>query len=458
MNMVQLFVMNMLVVLYVSQGGSRRTQEDVKFEAVICKPTLDEQYGEDPIYPTEKRERGNAQNRCRRMLSFERCWDLLTHRTMNEGTNRTTYPYNESSPRLHNLDRDWDCLAESQKEEPYQNTYFAFEQHLRSIVSGQELTYLMEEGTYKNACNANKLSPRCHRFDQVTFLGVYTYIVHAGIAATAFHDVLDDPGTPGWFRTAAELGYEMMSRGADAETLVTPSMKRTLWAREKYKREREHGPMQVDQSTQGEIPEFTNNLVDYIRRCMLAQQFNELQYYPPCWGHDAYDQSNRGRWGTNEDDGSSTSSSSCALTHSSPSEDAARARSRSRTPARQMSASTMAEEKGDKGASEDTELTNLVQKKWLLKARRPKSQYQTAKMIWQSARPEYRTTSTRTLDPTAPRSLLARRCSSAPWHRTDEEMETEEVIVEVPDEDTGGTSGATSSVTATGVAEGPEAG
>ena len=48
MNMVQLFVMNMLVVLYVSQGGSRRTQEDVKFEAVICKPTLDEQYGEVP--------------------------------------------------------------------------------------------------------------------------------------------------------------------------------------------------------------------------------------------------------------------------------------------------------------------------------------------------------------------------------------------------------------------------
>ncbi|OLP81078.1 hypothetical protein AK812_SmicGene38432 [Symbiodinium microadriaticum] len=270
----------------------------------------------------------------------------------------------------------------------------------------------------------------------------------------------------------------MISRGADAETLADSldetalqregedwlhrsekyrSGLRRLWAREKYKLEREHGPMQVDQNTQREIPEFINNLVDYIRRCMLAQQFNELQYYPPCWGHDAYEQANRGHWGANEDDGASTASSSCTSTHSSPSEDVARARSRSRTPTRPTSASAVAEEKGDEEVNEDTELTNLVQKKWLLKARRPKSQYQTAKMIWQSARPEYRTTSTRTLDPTAPRSLLTRRCPSAPWHRTDEEMETEEVVVEVTDEDTGGTSGAASSGTAAGVAEGPEA-
>ncbi|CAE7811116.1 mcm9 [Symbiodinium sp. KB8] len=478
MNMVQLFVTNMLVVLYVSQGGSRWTQEDMKFEAVICEPTLDEQYGEyhcDPPHYTIADEKPDLNTHPGLELYL---LPFLSDQVPQDAEFREMP--GPPDPSNYESGHEQDCLSENQKDRPYQNTYFAFQQQMRMLICetrrDHPIPHAEKKGNYKNAYNVNKL--RGPSADEVIFLGMYKYIVHAGIAATAFHDVLDDPGTPGWFRTAAELGYEMISRGADAETLADSldetalqregedwlhrsekyrSGLRRLWAREKYKLEREHGPMQVDQNTQREIPEFINNLVDYIRRCMLAQQFNELQYYPPCWGHDAYEQANRGHWGANEDDGASTASSSCTSTHSSPSEDVARARSRSRTPTRPTSASAVAEEKGDEEVNEDTELTNLVQKKWLLKARRPKSQYQTAKMIWQSARPEYRTTSTRTLDPTAPRSLLTRRCPSAPWHRTDEEMETEEVVVEVTDEDTGGTSGAASSGTAAGVAEGPEA-
>ncbi|OLP81079.1 hypothetical protein AK812_SmicGene38433 [Symbiodinium microadriaticum] len=113
MNMVQLFVTNMLVVLYVSQGGSRWTQEDMKFEAVICEPTLDEQYGEDPIYTTEKQERSTAQNR---MLICETRRDHPIPHAEKKGNYKNAYNVNKLSHRDHKHDQDRDYLARNRKE------------------------------------------------------------------------------------------------------------------------------------------------------------------------------------------------------------------------------------------------------------------------------------------------------------------------------------------------------
>ena len=325
--------------------------------------------------------------------------------------------------------------------------------------------------------------------DETAFLGIGAYLLMGKVSVLAFHDALDDPGTPGWFRTAAELGYDMMSRGADAETLADlmdevalrregetwflraekyRSGLRRLWAREKYKRERERGPMHIDPVTQREIPEFASSLVDYLRRSMLAQEFNDLQYYPPCWGHDVYDRAGP------QGDGFGTSSRSGSSSGTNTPPEDTRTRSRSRTPKPQPSMAARRRQVGAADAhghtsdptetdtaetetEEDIDAAILVQKKWLLKARRPKTPYQTAKMIWRSAKPEHRTSSTRSLDPTAPRSLLARRCSSAPWHRQPEdEDESEEIVVEVPDDEAERPGGATTA-TPEDTTEGPEA-
>ncbi|CAE7202311.1 unnamed protein product [Symbiodinium microadriaticum] len=208
--------------------------------------------------------------------------------------------------------------------------------------------------------------------DETAFMGMSAYLLMGKVSVLAFHDVLDDPGTPGWFRTAAELGYDMMSRGADAETLADlmddvalrqegetwflraekyRSGLRRLWAREKYKRERERGPMHIDPAVQREVPEFATSLIGYLRRSMLAQEFNDLQYYPPCWGHDVYDRASP------QGDGLDTPScsGSSSGTNTPPEVRAADARGHVSDPTE------------TDPAEEDTDAAILVQKKWLLK-------------------------------------------------------------------------------------------
>ena len=78
------------------------------------------------------------------------------------------------------------------------------------------------------------------------------------------------------------------------------------------------------------------------------------------------------------------------------------------------------------GEQVDSDATSLVAKKWILKPRKVKQAYETSKQIWRSARPDRRTVETRRLEPRAtPRSLLSRRCSSAPWAMEEVEMEAE---------------------------------
>ena len=207
---------------------------------------------------------------------------------------------------------------------------------------------------------------------------------------------------------------------------------RRLWDREQYKRERENGPLWIRPEVHSELEAFAGHLVEYLRRSMLAQYYNDMNYYPPCWGHDAYDQPASDS--PAESSGSETASetSTCeSAGRTCPGTSRPREPSRSRTPTRRTKdADKMNEDKTD-----ETDDLNLVQKKWLLKARKPKTPYQSSKMIWQSARPEHRTASTRALRPSAPRSLLARRCASAPWrHTAEEEADTEDVEVEVVEE------------------------
>ena len=229
---------------------------------------------------------------------------------------------------------------------------------------------------------------------------------------------------------------------------------RRLWDREKYKREREGGTFWTNPSMQTEIDDVAAELVEHMRKSMLAQRYHDLQYYPPCWGHDAYDRpSGHGQPGEDTDSGSESSSSmsqqgdahtekftqaQSSSSSSAPRQTAA-PRHRSRTPGRRTCRSQHWPQKseGDGEGQEQQQQDDLalVQKKWLIKARRPKVPYQTSKMIWRSAKPEHRTSSTRVLDPRAPRALLSRRCTDAPWHRpAGTEDDEEDVVVEI-DED-----------------------
>ena len=328
--------------------------------------------------------------------------------------------------------------------------------------------------------------------DETSMLGTTVGIVSLGIA-WSFHDALDDPGTPGWFRTAAEWGYDMITHGADPRKLADAldhqalrqegedwylrsekyrSGLRRAWDRELAKRERERGPRQHRPGMETEIDNFATEIVEYLRKSMLAQAYHDLQYYPPCWGHDVYDR--RGREGgspsspTGQDsEGSSESSeewepgphldvaqASDATSHSESQGEERRpaGRTRTRTPPKQGARRTRVTRpkvmrvqrdrppewrpgQGDAEAEqEEGDHVDLVQKRWLLKTCRPRQVYQTSKMIWKSAKPAHRSSSTRVLDPRAPRSLLSKRCAGSPWNRPADREETEEVEIEVEDD------------------------
>ena len=242
----------------------------------------------------------------------------------------------------------------------------------------------------------------------------------------AFHDILDEPGTPGWFREAAEMGYGMVlqqagpGRIADAvdEAAATANGEewylraepyrsglRRLWEREHQKLQREPRPSPPRIPNDDEVRRFAHQVVEYMRRCMLADQYRENQYYPPCWGHDGYEQRPRSR---------------------SP---------RGRTPSSSRSQSPCRQSRNGGDVSEqdledygESDAAAWVQKKWLLKPKRAKEVYQTSKMIWRSARPQHRTATVRQLRPEAPRSLLSRRCPNAPWRRDGSSGREEEMV------------------------------
>ncbi|CAE7182331.1 HET-E1 [Symbiodinium microadriaticum] len=385
----------------------------------------------------------------------------------------------------------------------YLNNYNGYERHHLDITECTITRYgnVNRDGPQTTAIRtggpgAANLEAMPMPSDELTLIGTWMNLALIVVPGTAFHDALDDPGTPWWFRHAAELGYDMMSRGVAAVTMADlvdelameteseawflnsekyRSGLRRAWAREQHKRERERGPLYVDQNMRMEAVAFAGNLVEYLRKSMLAQQYHDLNYYPPCWGHDGYDREQHvRRRGARDEDPSEPSSSSNSTGENDPPEDETRERSRSRTPAGQPSTANTGRtmEDGVRGGlsearchrpeseeeqeePEPSDVAYLVQKKWLLKAKRPKTPYQTAKAIWKSARPEHRTSSTRTLAPAAPRSLLSRRCATAPWHRRPEDEEdTEEVAVEELESEEGlndDTRGAE------GAADGPEA-
>ncbi|CAE7390447.1 PFP-ALPHA [Symbiodinium sp. CCMP2592] len=82
--------------------------------------------------------------------------------------------------------------------------------------------------------------------------------------------------------------------------------------------------------------------------------------------------------------------------------------------------------------------TYLVQKKWLLKGK-TKTPYLTSKQVWHSAQPRNRRETRRALAPRRPgeaRSLLSSRCENAPWRQTQAAADTDEVEIELDEEDT----------------------
>ena len=328
--------------------------------------------------------------------------------------------------------------------------------------------------------------------DETSMLGTTVGIVSLGMA-WSFHDALDDPGTPGWFRTAAEMGYDMITNGADPRRLADAldhqalrqegedwylrsekyrSGLRRAWGRELARRERERGPRQHRPGMETEIDRFATEIVEYLRKSMQAQAYHDLQYYPPCWGHDVYDRRDHEGGSPSarmeqDSEGSAESSeewepgshldaaqASDATSHSESQGEEHRpaGRTRTRTPPRQGTRRTKVTrrdaiqdrrdrapdrrpEQGDAEAEqEEGDHTALVQKRWLLKTRRPRQVYQTSKMIWRSAKPAHRSSSTRVLDPRAPRSLLSKRCAGSPWNRPAEREETEEVEIEIDDD------------------------
>ena len=337
--------------------------------------------------------------------------------------------------------------------------------------------------------------------DEAVMLSIWKVAATLPATSLAFEDPFYSTGLPGWLLSLVEMGYEIIARGADPAALANrvdsisyhlhgPEWHSQVeifrnamfkrWDREFGKLRREPRPAPTNPATDDDVESCAEGVVECLRKRMLLEAYIRQQSFPQSWDHSdnycvpmpttalrARTRSPRGR-GDLPPSSSSMASWQPSMAAPSRENTAEQYRGNSPCPARRGDADSydgetssleaegngLSEQNGEMD-SDDSDVSSLVLDKWIIKKKKApaKETYQTSKMIWRSARPAHRTTSYRTLDPAQTRSLLSKRCPSAPWRLRD----SHEVVDVEADEREPTATPASSSTPGTAPGEGAEA-